>query len=210
MKKMERISVNTLEAIFKASPPAERRLEFEVEDGEKITVDVRTLLPLPDTAAFVNEVVNECFDEDGNYYPEYRDYMIRRQVLAYYGGFTMPKDHKKAYQFVYGTPVYDRIIEVIDSKQFYALIDAVMDKIQHRREILLSGERQVLMKAVSKMDEVSASIASLTEGVDMEAFMAAVGGLGDTFGTMSREQIVHELVEAVTKRRAEEAEKNVG
>ena len=85
-----------------------------------------------------------------------------------------------------------------------------MDKIQHRQEILLSGERQALMKAASKMDEVSASIASLTEGVDMEAFMAAVGGLGDTFGTMSREQIVHELVEAVTKRRAEETEKNVG
>lgn len=204
MKKENRISVNTLESIFKASAPTERRLEFDLEGGEKISVDVKTVLSLPDMTAFVNEVVDECFDEDGEYYPEYRAYMIRRQVLAYYGGFTMPKDHKKAYQWIYGTPVYDRMMEVIDSTQFDELLFAITDKIQHHQEVLLSGERQALMKAAAKMDEVSESVRSLTEGVDMEAFMTAVSGLGDTFGNMPREQIVHELVEAVTRRRTEQ------
>ncbi len=203
MEKMSNISVNQFESVFKAAPASATRLEFDTGDGSVLSVDVRTVLPLEDMVSFVNEVVDACFDEDGNYYPEYQDYMFRRCVLARYGEFRMPSDHRKAYRLIYGTPVYAQILDVIDADQCDELRRVIDRKIEYRKQILLSGERETLMKASAKLEEMSASIASLTEGVDMEAFMRAVSGLSDALGDMPREQVIHALVEAVTKRQEE-------
>ena len=93
-------------------------------------IEVKPLLSLDEMMSLVNCVVNSCFDEDGKYIPEARDYVTRYTILRIYTNIELSRDDDESYRFVYDCDdLISDIMSVVDESQFRAIDRAISDKI---------------------------------------------------------------------------------
>ncbi len=94
-------------------------------------VEVKPALSYPEMLAFVDFVVDACFDKEmGTYRPELCDFAIRYAVIEMYTNIELPEDDSDRYDIVYGNEeLFHKIIGVINDAQFNAMADAIDKKI---------------------------------------------------------------------------------
>lgn len=109
-------------------------IKFDGKDGEPVEVDVMRTIPLDVMQAFVRNASDACFGEDGEYHPELEDFATRLGVLIAYTNLAMPKDPAKQYALCYGTPVFDEIVNTINSSQYYDIISSIERRVQSIRD----------------------------------------------------------------------------
>ena len=170
--KSERISINTFENIAKQNP-SETSFVWE-----GIAVNIKTFLPFEDMLAFVSEVAESCFFEDGSYAPEMLDFMIRRGILTYYANFRMPQRVDKQYWLVMSTDAADVVREHIDTRQLHSIIDAIHLKIEHRCSLMISETQQHLNKLLSMMDSFTENMEDIFSKVSSDELSSLVSALG--------------------------------
>ena len=134
------------------------------------TIEVKRFLPVEDAMGYIDDVVAECIDENGDYYPAVLDFQRRRELIRRYTNIEMPEDIAAEYKILYGTNLCDAVYEVIDPDQLDTLWSAINEHIN-----------------LIKYDRRSAAEKQMADIYAMMKSLANV--LNDTVGEVNGEQI---------------------
>lgn len=167
----------------------------QAEQTEAITIDDMTIevkkrLDMKQAMQFVQDIVSTCFDdEEATYIPEIFDAAIRIGTLMHYAGFDVPKDAGKAFSVVYNTDLFDRVLAIIDKKQFEELITGAKRKMAFKRDLLVSTAAQKVLELITKMDDVFVKGAKVMESVNAEELSYTMKEITDKInGQIEREK----------------------
>ena len=173
-KKEKKISVNAFEAIAK-----ERFVNIVTEQWFDVEVTIKRILPITESIQFINDVVDACFRENGEYIPELRDFMERVCVLTYYANFTMPSSLEKQYELVYGTDAYHFVMEHIDPDHYYSIIYAINEKLDHMLDADVMHTRAKLAELFSAYDSMTDKFADVFAGISAGSIKSLVDAIGE-------------------------------
>lgn len=158
------------------------------------TVEVRQFLPFKEALAFVNDVVDGCFDESGTFIPEALDFLKRYELIKQYTNITMPNDTATIYAILYGTELYDDILEFVNLDQ----LDALHVTISKRIEMITNDQKEKLESKISELYSTLSNFANTiqevfgdTTGEQFAEFISAIAN-----GDVNAEKIVSSLLKA--------------
>lgn len=196
-KTIKRVSITTLDKIAKET------FNNNVETFEWYGTDIviKHSIGLSDVLEFVNNVVESCFGESGNFIPEVMDFAIKGNILTKYANLTMPENLEHRYDLIYQTDIVDEVCKRINRAQLQEVISSISKKIDYLCSVNASVVQQKLNELVIAFEGMQKQTASLFDNVsneDIEKLIGAVSG-----GSISEEKIV----EAYMKHKNDGADK---
>ena len=168
--------------------------------GENI--EVKTVLSLTEFDSALSNMVTLMYDENGEYNPGAKDFVVRLCTVFAYTGVMMPEDLNAElgglYDLMYGTNFYDDVVRVIDSDQYAALLSAFEDETGYRNQSNID-------RVTRQVDELAAMIEGLGE-----QFRGIIGDVSEEdvqklIGAIENNQIDEgKLVKALAAEKANE------
>jgi len=184
------------------------QLQEIAKDIERVTivdwhgykVVVRKAITQSEMLAFVKTVVESCFDDNGEYTPENRDFMYRYCQILFFTNVDLPTESTEAYEFVYHLDL-NNIVNMYAERYLLADIQsAIEEKVRYR----LDTELDEMRKQVEQIAQVVGALNESISSVDPEDIKNLVAALAE-HGAIDEQKIV----EALFKER-EKVKENVG
>lgn len=151
--------------------------ELSMGDGLPV-IQVKNRLTMQEAMDFASYVYSLVANEEtGEYTPEVEDFAIRLYTIVCWGDAKDPKKAAEAWNLVYSTDLYDRVLDCIDHDQYDMLLVAIDKKIQFfkgRMEAACASEVRSLM---AKMDEVMESGARMLSELDNQEALGAISDM---------------------------------
>lgn len=141
---------------------------------EGLEIMVKPKIGLKDMHTFVQEAINSCFSEDGDYMPDAQDFAVRVNLVEKYTNASLPSDLKVQYALLYNTDLVDRIMEKIDSSQFDMIVGSIERGIRYRASSNIEGTAQ-------KLNDIYATVMQIIETFNTK--------FGEIFGSISAEDM---------------------
>lgn len=177
---MKRLSVNDFERICKVnSADNAKEIAFDVGNDKSVTVIVKRVLSFKNRIMFVSEVVDNCFDDNGEFIPAVKDIAFKVAILKYFTNLTLPENPSKTYNLIIHSDIYSRIESVIDENEYYELCNEVDGAINHRKENAIATQKVELMKISNTMNAMTEQYSKLFDGVDIQDFMEKVSAFNN-------------------------------
>lgn len=79
----KKISSKTIDAIIKENKKEDKKLILKTADAE-IEVVIKPYISYQERTQMVNDIASECYDEFGNYHPEFFDIAYKIALIEYY------------------------------------------------------------------------------------------------------------------------------
>ena len=79
----KKISSKTIDAIIKENKKEDKKLILKTADAE-IEVVIKPYISYQERTQMVNDIANECYDEIGNYHPEFFDIAYKIALIEHY------------------------------------------------------------------------------------------------------------------------------
>lgn len=131
-------------------------------------IEYKEELSLAEFKAFVDGVANGCFDAEGEYMPEFKDYLIRTHLVQLFTNVRMSQDIEKQYEILTVTDLADAVAQLIDEKQYFAVLEAIDEKISHIRDLDVQLTRRNIMALMAQFEEYGNRMAAMFDGIDPE------------------------------------------
>jgi len=141
---------------------------------EDLEIKVRPNLDMKDMRVFVQECINSCFTDDGDYMPDAEDFAIRINIIEKYTNLSMPSDLKIQYLLVYNTDIISRIVDLIDPAQFDVIRASIERGVRYRASAHIEGMTQ-------KLNEIYATVLAIIDDFDTK--------FGEIFGAISADDM---------------------
>lgn len=162
------------------------RNELVVSDD--ITMEVKYRLNFKEAIDFAQSIVSICFDEDDiDYYPEIFDAAVRISTMMVYAGVDAPKDINKAFNVVYGTDLFERIMGMIDMNQFNILVEGAKRKIIFKRNLIESNAAVKVSDLLARIEAVTKQSEKVMENVNTDELVKSMGEFVKEFGKTEAE-----------------------
>lgn len=154
-----------------------------------LNLKIKKCLPLGDMLRFVHDVVSSCFSsEDGGFTPEIKEFAIRCAVLEYYADIELPNDPLDKYDLVYPGDAVGFIMSYIDKNQFYDILNAINDKIEHTASANIEAVTVQMNKVTSNLETLEQKFSSVFSGIDDDVISKIADALAG--GMFSEEKLV--------------------
>lgn len=196
-KEMNMISIEKMDEIMNDYFPT-----FEVVDfhGEELTVQKR--IPFALVCEMVKKVADACFDENGEFSPEIRDFALRLCCVEAYTNVRLPEDNvEHQYEIVGRSDLWSIMLRVIDSDQMDEICNAIQDRIDARLDANRAAFEREINKLTQALDEMGKQVTELFGSVSPEDLQALLGAIGEH--GVDEEKIVQAVVAAQNKVREE-------
>lgn len=150
-----------------------------------VTLNVRKFLPMNEAMGFVKDVVESCVDMNkAEYTPEAYDLALRGFTIARYAGIKFGKsDTSKVFRLVYETDIYEAVADVIDAEQYASLLNAIEERIEYNRGMLISTAAKKAMELLNQLTEFAGAASTMTEqmkSLDLEGVLdSVIAGMAD-------------------------------
>lgn len=168
-------------------------------DWHGVEVQVKKTISLVEMMSFVNEVVESCFDDEGDYMPEIMDFSIKSNILTRYANFTMPDNLGARYTMIYVSDAIHAVYSLIDADQINEILAAIDRKINFLCSSDIAMARNQLKNIVVKFDEMHDQFGEIFDGLSTE-------DLSNMFRATSNNSIDEvELVKAFLEQKTENA-----
>ena len=79
----KKISSKTIDAIIKENKKEDKKLILKTADAE-IEVVIKPYISYQERTQMVNDIASECYDENGNYHPEFFDIAYKIALIEHY------------------------------------------------------------------------------------------------------------------------------
>lgn len=183
--KTKKLTFNMLAAEIQPSEPA----MITVRGFEDQPIAVQKTLSLQQALAFIKNTVSMVVDtETGEYMPEVCDFALKLNVILSYADIAIPKDLEKAYKVVYESNLYDSVMDVINSEQYYILEDAVSDRVQYLRDMLVSGAAIQVNEMIKKMEDTMGDSLKTLNEFNSDSFLNALNSMQNVVSAAEGEQ----------------------
>lgn len=199
-KEMNMISIEKMDEIMNDYFPA-----FEVVDfhGEELTVQKR--IPFALVCEMVKKVADACFDENGEFSPEIRDFALRLCCVEAYTNVRLPEDNvEHQYEIVGRSDLWSIMLRVIDSDQMDEICNAIQDRIDARLDANRAAFEHEINKLTQALDEMGKQVTELFGSVSPEDLQALLGAIGEH--GVDEEKIVQAVVAEQNKAREKKTE----
>ena len=138
------------------------------------SVEVRNHLSPAKLIDFVENVAMNCFQDDDEYIPELKDFLIRINIINLYTNIELPEDMDQKYDFLYGSDIIHTIVGNINPNEFNSILTAIDAKIS-------SVDNANIASYKEKIDEVY----NIVEGMSSQIENAFSSISDDTIKDMS-------------------------
>lgn len=162
-KKEKRVTITEFENVMK-----QNFTNIVSVDWHGVEVHIKKTISLMDMMGFVNEVVESCFDDEGEFMPEIMDFAIKSNVLTRYANFTMPKDLEARYAMIYISDAIHLVYSVIDADQINEIMAAIDRKLNHLCSGDIASARNKLRDIIVKFDEMQDQFGEIFDGLSAE------------------------------------------
>ena len=185
----KKISSETIKNIIKANTKENKTLVLKTSDAE-IEIVIKPYISYQERTQMVNDIANECYDEIGNYHPEFFDIVYKIALIEHYTNInTNIKDSvNQMHILCENTNLIDEILsyvsdsgqvwndarEVINWRNEQSLKSNAWDDVAY----MISGLLDKLADRLDKMPEMSKE--------DADKFAALTAKLGN----MSEDKII--------------------
>lgn len=171
-KKTNKVSVATIEKVMKERFAGESK----TFDWYGVEIEHKENIPMEYAVTFVNNVVDTCFDKDGNYIPEFKDFLIRSFTVQMYSNVRLPQDLKKQYDILYNSDLYNVLIQHVDIVQYDTLLMAIDEKLEYRRNADVMTMRMTLNNLIAQFQNFGEQL-NQVEIEDVKNIAEAINGV---------------------------------
>lgn len=158
MAQKNKVSVATIEQVMK------EQFGNDVKKVEwcGVEIEYKEVLTMVEMKAFVDGVVDASFDNDGDYMPEFTDWLIRTNMIQLYTNVRMPQNIEKQYDILYRTDLYEQIAGLIDQRQYAKIMDAIEQKLEYRRNSDVTAMRVQLSGLIQQFESMGQDLMQFT------------------------------------------------
>lgn len=178
-EKIKRVSINKLEKYVD-----DCAMEFIPVTLGELEFVVKPKLKLKEVMEFVRSVSNSCLSEESSdYIPEARDFSIRVNAFEYYTNLSLPSDINKKYDFVYGSDIFDIILENIDMSQFNQIMKSIDERIRYAVGMRISDVHREVNEMYAVLENLQAQFEDMFKGInpdELSGFINSVSGMNIT------------------------------
>lgn len=158
MAQKNKVSVATIEQVMK------EQFGNDVKKIEwcGVEIEYKEVLTMVEMKAFVDGVVDASFDNDGDYMPEFTDWLIRTNMIQLYTNVRMPQNIEKQYDILYRTDLYEQIAGLVDQRQYAKIMEAIEDKLAYRRNSDVTAMRVQLSGLIQQFESMGQDLMQFT------------------------------------------------
>lgn len=158
MAQKNKVSVATIEQVMK------EQFGNDVKKVEwcGVEIEYKEVLTMVEMKAFVDGVVDASFDNDGDYMPEFTDWLIRTNMIQLYTNVRMPQNIEKQYDILYRTDLYEQITGLVDQRQYAKIMDAIKEKLEYRRNSDVTAMRVQLSGLIQQFESMGQDLMQFT------------------------------------------------
>lgn len=140
----------------------------KVINWRNVDIVVTDTLNLVDAMSFVDEIVDLCFSDDGEYRAELKSFVIDRAVLKFYTNIDIDFNMEDCYSFVCRTDICQSVYENINKLQMESLIHAAEEKINLRAKANIEMLNKNLNELIYDFHGMQDKMLSLFENVNTD------------------------------------------
>lgn len=175
-KKTKKVSVNAFEKSAKDGHVASTTLNWR-----GIEVSVRWSLTLAEVVKFVEEVVNNLY-QDSEFIPEVKRFLINRSMVLYYTNITLPANLETCYELLYSCDICEAVRDAISPAQFNDILSAIDERVNYQRQLNVSAVEQKAASLLASVEQLGESMSQLFSGInrdDVANLANALAGHGE-------------------------------
>ena len=186
----KKISSKTIDAIIKENTKENKTLILKTADAE-IEVVIKPYISYQERAQMVNDIANNCYDENGIYHPEFFDIAYKIALIEHYTNInTDIKDSVNQMHILSKTTnIIDEIEETIENEASDIYCDAKAIITSRNEQSLKSNAWDDVAYMISGLlDKLADRLDKMPEMSQEE--MSKFTGLTDKLGNMSEDKII--------------------
>lgn len=184
----KRVSINAVDNIIN-----ERFVNVTSENWYDVEVKIRRSLPFTEMLAFVNDVVQSCFQRNGAYVPEVLDFAIKSNLILKYTNVSLPDNLEHRYEILYNTDLVDFVCGHINMQQFQEVVNSINRKLSYMCNTNTVAVQNRLNDLISAFETMQEKTEAMFSNVTPDDITRLVGAVGD--GSLTEEKIVKAYME---------------
>lgn len=145
-KKNNKVSVAAIEKAMKENFAGEQK----TFNWCGLEIEYKEIISMEHMVTFVDEVVDSCFDKDGDYIPAFKDFLIRTFTIQLYSNVRLPQDITKQYDILFGGDLYAALVEHINQPQYQSIMNAINEKLSYRCNADVIATRETLNQLIAQ------------------------------------------------------------
>lgn len=194
----KKVSISLFDKIMKEQFENESTIQWH---GAEVTV--KRVLSLTDMLAFVDDVVESCFNDVFGFMPEVADFAIKSNILTKYANFSMPDDLEHRYRMVYATDAVDVVCAAINEAQLQVITNAINSKIRFRCDSKTAEIEARVNDVLAALEDMRDKAQDIFAGLTQDDVKNVIGAI--TNGNVSEEKIVQAYLEQTKNKTVEGA-----
>ena len=168
--------------------------------GEELIV--KRVIPFNLFCLIVRHVTDLCFNpETMEYMPEKLEFAIRLCVADAYTNISFPGDTEEQYGILYGTDLWDVLMDYISTSQYADMCNAIHSAISVRNNANRAMFEREIQMITSQVEQLGQDLAGIFNGVSANDVKNLVSAIGN--GGVDEEKIVQAVVAEQNKLRGD-------
>lgn len=174
-KSEKKVSINTIDNTM-----SEHFQNCVSEQWHGVELKMTQTLSLKDMLAFVNDVVNSCFQKDGSFVPEILDFAVRSNIISRYTNVSLPDNLEHRYDILYKTDLVKFVSKHINNEQESEILDAIKAKLTYLCNTNTMSVQNRLNNLVAAFEELQKKTEALFDGVSPDDVSKLIGAVGSS------------------------------
>lgn len=179
----KKVSISAVDNII-----GERFLNIVTEQWYDVEVKMRRSLPFTEVLAFVDDVVQSCFQRNGAYVPEVLDFAIKSNIISKYTNVSMPDNLEHRYAILYNSDLVDFVCQHINMQQLQEMVNSINRKLAYMCDTNTVSVQNRLNDLISAFETMQEKTEAMFGDVTPDDMTRLVGAIGD--GALTEEKIV--------------------
>lgn len=179
----KKVSISAVDNII-----SERFLNVVTEQWYDVEVKMRRSLPFTEVLAFVDDVVQSCFQRNGAYVPEVLDFAIKSNIISKYTNVSMPDNLEHRYAILYNSDLVDFVCQHINMQQLQEMVNSINRKLAYMCDTNTVSVQNRLNDLISAFETMQEKTEAMFGDVTPDDMTRLVGAIGD--GALTEEKIV--------------------
>lgn len=179
----KKVSISAVDNII-----GERFLNVVTGQWYDVEVKMRRSLPFTEVLAFVDDVVQSCFQRNGAYVPEVLDFAIKSNIISKYTNVSMPDNLEHRYAILYNSDLVDFVCQHINMQQLQEMVNSINRKLAYMCDTNTVSVQNRLNDLISAFETMQEKTEAMFSDVTPDDMTRLVGAIGD--GALTEEKIV--------------------
>lgn len=159
-----------------------------------IDIIVKRRISIEDMSAFVSQVAEACFDEGGDYHPEFRELLFKSGVLTFFTNINLPENSADQFDLIYSDDLYSEIERGIDEELLYDIDVAVNKKIDYLIKMRVEAINKRTIEMFNSFDGIMSDLENIGSMISDEELKKLIDVLSSDKFSINENAIAEAIV----------------